>query len=424
MRPPPKLTEFWRYPVVTGTALLSIGITIVWWSKVNISPLLETAMIRRGETWRLVTSIFPHVNVLHLVFNLYWLWVFGTLIERTYAHLKTAFLIVLIAFSSGAWEYAVAVGGVGLSGVVYGFFGLLWVLSRSDEQFRDAVDSRTTQLFVGWFFLCIVATVARVMPVGNVAHGVGALVGVLVGLAITIPRKRTLLTTGLALILLLGFWSATVWRPRVNLSGRGGYEEGKWGYAALMANRNQEAVRWFRDAVIYQPNTFQYWGDLGSAYMRLGDNSDGISAYRRAADLGAAEAQFYLGSMYETGDKGLPKDDAQALNWYRKAESRGGPNVLNDLAWAYATSSDPAIHDAAKALELARRAVDLGKDNPVPAHLDTLAEAFYANGDYDSAVKTELQAIAHLSSQNKTYYEKQLSKYQQAVSEKHQRSSK
>jgi len=210
----------------------------------------------------------------------------------------------------------------------------------------------------------------------------------------------------------------------VNLSGKAGYEEGRWGYDALLANKNHEAVRWLRDAVSYQPNTSAYWNYLGYAYLRIGDNSNGVSAYRRAADLGDAQAQFYLGSLYQAGDKGLPKDDAQALMWYRKAEGRGDPSVLNNLAWEYATSSDPAIRNAPAALTLARRAVELGKQHPIPANLDTLAEAQYANRDYEGAVKTELEAIALVPDQKKNYYEKQLQRYREALNGKNQRAAK
>jgi membrane associated rhomboid family serine protease len=148
-------------------------------------------MIRRGELWRLVTSIFPHAGILHLAFNIYWLWVFGTLVEEIFGHLKTAALIVLFAVGSGAWEFALASGGVGLSGVGYGLFGLIWMLSRHDERFKDAIDARTVQLFVGWFFFCIVATVTNTMPVANIAHGTGAVLGILAGLAITLRYRIT-----------------------------------------------------------------------------------------------------------------------------------------------------------------------------------------------------------------------------------------
>jgi membrane associated rhomboid family serine protease/Tfp pilus assembly protein PilF len=418
MRPASKLVETPRYPVVAGTALLAVGVTVAWWAKVDVSPLFESAMIRRGEVWRLATSILPHSGVLHLAFNIYWLWVFGTLVEEVYGHFKTALLILLLALGSGAWEFALAFGGIGLSGVGYGLFGLLWMLSRRDQRFRDAIDSKTIQLFIGWFFFCIVTTLTNVMPVGNIAHGTGAVFGILIGLAITQPERRAPITALIGAILILGVWGSTFGRPRVNLSGRAGYEEGKWGYEALVAHRNQEAVRWFRDAVTYQPRMPDYWYDLGFAYQGLGDLRTAVGAYRRAANLGSASAQYYLGQLYETGVGGLPKDSTQALYWYRKAADQNNVEALNNVAWAYATSTDPAIRNPATALEYARKAVDLGKDHPVPYHLDTLAEALYVNGQYEDAAKTEEQAIALASAENKNVFEKRLEKYQLALKDK------
>jgi membrane associated rhomboid family serine protease len=415
MRPAPRLSEIPRYPIVAGTALLSIGVTLAWWAKVDVSPLFATAMIRRGELWRLVTSMLPHAGILHLAFNIYWLWAFGTLVEEAFGHLKTAALILLFAFGSGAWEFALARGGVGLSGVGYGLFGLLWMLSRYDQRFSDAIDARTVQLFVGWFFFCIVATVTNIMPVANIAHGTGAVLGILTGLAIARPDSRGLTAAGLGAVLFLGLWGATLGRPRINLSGQAGYEEAKWGYEALLAKKNRKAVRWFRDAVAYQPKTSEYWYDLGLAYIRLGQPSAALSAYRRAADLGDPDAEYYVGTLYEAGVGGLPKDGAQALYWYRKAADQNDVEALNNVAWACATSSDPAIHNPRAALEYARKAVDLGKDHPNPNHLDTLAEALYVNDQPEDAAKTELQAIALAPPGEKDEFEKRLKKYQLAL---------
>ena len=418
MRPAPKLTEIPRYPVVAGIALLAVAVTVAWWAKMDISPLFETAMIRRGELWRLVTSIFPHGGILHLIFNVYWLWVFGTLVEEVYGHLKTAALILLFAVGSGAWEFAIAVGGIGLSGVGYGLFGLLWILSRRDERFRDAIDAKTVQLFVIWFLLCIVTTVTNVMPVANIAHGTGAVLGILTGLAITLPDRRAPIAAGIAAIVLFGLWGATLGRPRVNLSGKGGYEEAKWGYDALLAHRNQEAVRWFRDATTFQPRMGEYWYDLAFAYQGSNNKNAALAAYRRAADLGNADAQYYLGQIFEYGREGWPEDHKQALYWYRKAAAQDYPDALNDLAWMYATSSDPTVRNPTVALEYSRKAVSLGKDQPNPNYLDTLAESLYVNEQQAEAIKTEQQAIALASPEHKGIFEKQLEKYQLALNNK------
>ena len=271
--------------MIAGIAILAIGVTIAWWSKVDISPLFATAMIRRGELWRLVTSIFPHADILHLAFNIYWLWVFGTLVEQTYGHFKTAALILLFALGSGSLDFALALGGVGLSGVGYGLFGLLWVLSRRDDRFRDAVDQKTIQLFVVWFFFCIATTLMNIFPVANIAHGAGAIIGILAADAITLPRRRILTVAGIGAVLLLGLWGSTLGRPRINLSGKAGYEEGQWGYSALAAGRDEEAARWLGDAVIYQPKRSVYWFDLGIAYQRLGKKDAAQTAYQQAHQL-------------------------------------------------------------------------------------------------------------------------------------------
>jgi membrane associated rhomboid family serine protease len=292
MRPPPKWTEFPRYPVVAGTILLAVTITIAWWSKWDASMLFATAEIRRGQLWRLFTSIFPHVDILHLLFNLYWLWVFGSLVEGVYGHAKTAALIALFAIGSTAFDFAFASGGVGLSGVGYGLFGLLWVLSRRDERFRDAIDQKTVTIFVVWFFFCIATTMTHTFAVANVAHGAGAVLGILAGLAITTPGHRSLLSSAVAAMVAFGLWGSTFGRPRLNLSGRAGFEEGQWGYSALLANRNEEAAGWLRDATTLQPKSPELWMDLGIAYQRLGNIPGATAAYNQAHRLKPDDPEY------------------------------------------------------------------------------------------------------------------------------------
>ena len=292
MRRVPSWKEIPQYPVISGVALLAVGVTIAWWSGTNISPLFENAEIRRGQLWRIATSIFPHVNFLHLAFNLYWLWIFGTIVEGVYGHLRTGLLILFFAAGSNSFDFAFAQGGVGLSGVGYGLFGLLYVLSRHDERFKECLDERTVNLFVGWFFLCVLATVTHVWDVANVAHAAGAALGLLAGCAIVLPNRRLIAGSAAVVLTLLGFVGATVARPFVNFSSHGGYEEGKWGYDDLIANRNEEAVRWLRDAVRYQPSVSFYWFDLGIAYERLNNQSAALSAYQRAYQLQPSDPKY------------------------------------------------------------------------------------------------------------------------------------
>jgi len=288
----PSWKELPKYPVIAGIGLLSIGVTVAWWSGTNISFLFENAEIRRGQLWRVFTSVLPHLDILHLAFNLYWLWTLGTTVERVFGHLKTVLLILLLALGSGSIDFAFAQGGVGLSGVGYGLFGLLYVLSHRDPRFTDSLNARTVNLFVGWFFICIFATVTHVFSVANVAHGAGAVFGLLLGYAIVLPGRRVLCAAGIATLVVVGLGGATLARPFINLSGQGGYEEGQWGYAALLANRNQEAIRWLRDATRYQPKVASFWYDLGIAYQRLDNRQAASTAYQRAYELEPSDASY------------------------------------------------------------------------------------------------------------------------------------
>jgi membrane associated rhomboid family serine protease/Tfp pilus assembly protein PilF len=414
MRQAPKWTEFPKYPVTVGTGLLAIGVTVAWWAKMDISPLLEDAMIRRGELWRLVTSIFPHVGVLHLIFNLYWLWVFGTLVEQVYGHFKTAALILLFAVGANALEYAFSSGGVGLSGVGYGLFGLLWILSKRDEHFRDAVDQRTIQLFVIWFFFCIFATATNFMRVGNVAHGAGGVLGILTGFALTVPKRRVAITVGIGLILGVSLWAATAGRAKVNFSVYASYDECKRGYDAMRSNHNEEALKWLQTAASYHANPASCVTDLGYTYQSMGKNTQAFAEYRKAADKGDDEGEYYSAKMYESGD-GTPKDAKQAVYWYRKAADQGSADQLNNVAWAFATSSEPGVRNPEAALEYAQKAVKAEKGDPRPHILDTLAEAYYVNGQYKNAVQTEKRALELVTAQEKGNYVTSLEKYQIAL---------
>ncbi|HKO03516.1 MAG TPA: hypothetical protein VJW51_02150, partial [Candidatus Acidoferrales bacterium] len=112
------------------------------------------------------------------------------------------------------------------------------------------------------------------------------------------------------------------------------------------------------------------------------------------------------------------KDSAQALYWYRQAAERGDAEAMNDVAWQYATSEDPAIRNPAAALDLARKAVSLEHEHPEPEHLDTLAEAYYLNAQYEDAVKTEEQALALSSGKEKESFQANLGRYREALHDK------
>ena len=294
MRKPPPVSQFLHYPATAATALLAIAVTFAWWAGLNDEPLIENAQLRRGELWRLCTSALPHLSIYHLAFNVYWLWVFGTLIEENFGHLKTAALFLLLAAGSGAADFAVSQGGVGLSGAGYGLFAMVWVLSRRDARFAGAVDNQTVILFIAWFFLCIATTIGGVMAVANVAHGAGAALGALMGAAVVAqsPASRRSAQVGLVVLVIGSIAAAVFGRPYVNFSARAGQDEAFAGYQALHDGRNEEALRWYGDAVRMAPRDAASWYNLGIARPRAGDNGGAEAAYQRAASLDPSDHTY------------------------------------------------------------------------------------------------------------------------------------
>lgn len=295
MRTPPSPTQLPAYPVSGGLGLVAIAVTaLIGLKRLSIGAFEVAPIAFRREPWRLFLSIFPHIGPFHLLFNVYWLWVLGTVVEEVYGHARAAALIVLFAVVSMTAEYAIFDGGVGLSGVNYGLVGLLWVLSKRDRRFIDAVDQRTVSLMVVWFFICIALTVSRVQPVANVAHGVGALLGLLVGVVIVEKRAalRGLAGLGLAAVVAFAAVGATKLRPVVSLSKTAGQRSAHEGYLALVDNHYEEAITRYEEALELSPKEAAYWFNLGIAYEGAGQRERSREAFQKASLLEPQNRKF------------------------------------------------------------------------------------------------------------------------------------
>ncbi|HWK68628.1 MAG TPA: hypothetical protein VNS34_27205 [Rhizobiaceae bacterium] len=62
------------------------------------------------------------------------------------------------------------------------------------------------------------------------------------------------------------------------------------------------------------------------------DDAQAVFWYRKAAEQAYAQAECDLGAMYEQG-RGVGKDDAEAAFWYRKAEEQGLPAIGGAPPW-------------------------------------------------------------------------------------------
>jgi len=135
--------------------------------------------ILSGQVWRIITPIFLHFGALHIIFNMLWLYELGGQIEKRKGAGFISLFILVTAIVSNLTQFKF--GGPmfgGMSGVVYGLLGYVWIKSRFDPGDGLYISQNTALFMLAWFFLCF----ANVFPgVANWAHAGGLVTGAVWG---------------------------------------------------------------------------------------------------------------------------------------------------------------------------------------------------------------------------------------------------
>jgi GlpG protein len=129
----------------------------------------------------LLTPIFIHLGVLHIFFNMLWLADLGSTIESRQSTLLLARLVLLLGIASNVVQYTVTGSGAfgGMSGVVYGLIGYMWMRGKYDPSCGLRLHPQTVMTAMIWFFACFVP--GFVGPIANGAHAGGLIVGAIWG---------------------------------------------------------------------------------------------------------------------------------------------------------------------------------------------------------------------------------------------------
>lgn len=162
--------------------------------------LVSTTDIYEGRWWGLISNAFTHIEPLHLFFNMYWLWFFGAAFEKTFGAGRLIAFVLVSAFITSGLQLLSGNGGIGFSGVGYALFGFGWATRKRYPEMARVATPRTVQMFLIWGVICVIATQAKVMNIGNIAHGSGALLGYLFGYAIITPRWRYAALAGIIIL--------------------------------------------------------------------------------------------------------------------------------------------------------------------------------------------------------------------------------
>ncbi|MCW8132861.1 MAG: rhomboid family intramembrane serine protease [Planctomycetota bacterium] len=313
-----------KVPITILACGLAIAATGYWWKGGDVDRWFMDARFLYGEPWRPVSSSFLHANLLHIVFNLYWTWIFGTYIETRYGSARTLGLFLFLASAASLGEFLFLRGGVGLSGVGYGYFGFLWALRSRTPDVDKVLRKETVALFVGWFFLCIVLTYTGAMKVANFAHGFGCLAGLLAGAAAASQDARRAAFAGGTAAFAAALLGLTVFaRGAFNLDPDIGLDLMRIGYQRFKQNDFEGAVRFYKEALSLNPNKTDWWINLGGCYAQQHRDEEAQAAFRKAWEIDpsskdAQEAASYF-SKRAAAKAFEAKRFAEAAGHYREA---------------------------------------------------------------------------------------------------------
>jgi rhomboid protease GluP len=150
----------------------------------------QNELVAQGDYWRLFTSMFLHIGLVHLAFNSYALYILGRDIESLFGAKR--FLVVYFLSGLGGSVTTFALGGnavsAGASGAIFGLIGAEIAYffvhremfgQRGQAQLRNLLFVAVINLFLG----------ATVPGINNWAHMGGLVFGALMGFQLA-PRYQ------------------------------------------------------------------------------------------------------------------------------------------------------------------------------------------------------------------------------------------
>lgn len=149
--------------------------------------------IREGQVWRLFTPCLLHGGLLHILFNMLWLWILGKQIEERIKIWQYVAITLIIGVVSNTAQYLMS-GPlfIGYSGIICGLAGFIW-MRQLRAPWEGYPLQRGTIIFllvfiVGMFgiqlvsfFLVRYGIANFPMNIANTAHIVGGCTGLLLG---------------------------------------------------------------------------------------------------------------------------------------------------------------------------------------------------------------------------------------------------
>jgi len=290
---------------LSGIALDPTSRQLIPWGA-NYGPLTLG-----GQQWRLLTSMFVHGGLLHILFNMWCLWDLGTLCESLYgqATFAAVYLISGIAGSLASVWWHPAVPSVGASGAIFGIVGALiasyYLGEFSMPRFAVAGHLRSVLVFAGYSLLfgAVSGRTDNAAHIGGLVAGLifGALIARLAPGGEMFPRAAVILVVAL-LVVAWGGWLERTRSYQIHANR---------GVELLDDGKIDQAIAELQRAAGERPNSIPTHFALAHAYFSQKQFALAEDQLKRILVLqpGYQPAQYELGIVYlNQGRTGPAKD--------------------------------------------------------------------------------------------------------------------
>jgi GlpG protein len=132
---------------------------------------LETTYLQNNEWWRLITPMFIHFSLTHLVFNCLWIYVIGSKIELIDGYFTFINLVIFSSIISNLAQHYFGGSALfgGLSGVIYGLLGYCMVIEFESKKNIYDLPPAIYMFMLVWLVLGFLG-ILKLFGFGNVAN--------------------------------------------------------------------------------------------------------------------------------------------------------------------------------------------------------------------------------------------------------------
>src|SRR5882724_3421034 len=178
--------------------------------------------------------------------------------------------------------------------------------------------------------------------------------------------------------------------PHYNLGTA--FVEMNLGDALARKGQPDEAMAHFEQAIKLQPDYAEAYFNRGNVLYAKGRIDEAITDWEKDLQIQPNDANAYTGLGNALLRKGSLRE---AIANYEKALALApeDPRSRINVAWVLATASDASIRDGAKAVEFARKAVELSNTED-PKFLRALAAAYAEAGRFSEAIEAAQRGMA------------------------------